>query len=63
MRFMNRKRAGTLLAECLQRFRGGDAIVWTLPRGGVVVMYHRNSPQVAEEERCAALAEVAYGAH
>ncbi|HVY36083.1 MAG TPA: phosphoribosyltransferase family protein [Candidatus Paceibacterota bacterium] len=35
--FKNRHEAGILLAEKLQKYRGGDAVVLALPRGGVVV--------------------------
>ncbi len=39
MRFENRKEAGIELAEKLERFKGKDAVVLALPRGGVVVGY------------------------
>lgn len=37
MRFTNREEAGLELAKRLESFRGGDAIVLALPRGGVIV--------------------------
>ncbi|MGM0366067.1 MAG: phosphoribosyltransferase [Actinomycetota bacterium] len=37
MRFTNRKAAGKLLAERLEKYRGEDAIVYALPRGGVIL--------------------------
>ena len=37
--FKDRKDAGKRLAERLARYRGKDAVVLTLPRGGVVVGY------------------------
>jgi predicted phosphoribosyltransferase len=36
MRFANRSNAGQLLAKRLQRYRGQEAVVFALPRGGVV---------------------------
>ncbi len=38
-RFADRVDAGWQLAECLERFRGSDAVVLGLPRGGVPVAY------------------------
>lgn len=37
MRFRDREEAGKKLAEALARLKGKDAIVYALPRGGVVV--------------------------
>ena len=37
MRFADRTDAGKQLAEALKRFRGQDAVVYALPRGGVVL--------------------------
>ena len=37
--FENREDAGKQLAKRLQRYRGTDAVVLALPRGGVVVGY------------------------
>lgn len=37
MIFADRRQAGGLLAEVLQKYRGKDAIIFALPRGGVVV--------------------------
>jgi len=39
LRFQNRREAGRALAEALLTFRGRDAIVLALPRGGVPVAY------------------------
>lgn len=48
MRFTDRSRAGKMLAEALDGFRGQDAVVYALPRGGVVLGYevacHLNAP-------------------
>jgi predicted phosphoribosyltransferase len=35
MRFRNRKEAGQLLAEALDKYKGQQAVVYALPRGGV----------------------------
>jgi putative phosphoribosyl transferase len=37
--FQDRQEAGQRLAEALQKYRGKDAIVYALPRGGVVLGY------------------------
>lgn len=37
MLFGDRHEAGRRLARCLEEYRGGDAVVLALPRGGVVV--------------------------
>ncbi|MGA9099916.1 MAG: phosphoribosyltransferase family protein [Methanotrichaceae archaeon] len=39
MRFNDRKEAGKRLAEALASYKGRDAIVYSLPRGGVVLGY------------------------
>jgi predicted phosphoribosyltransferase len=39
MGFRDRQEAGRWLAEALEKYRGGDAIVLGLPRGGVPVAY------------------------
>lgn len=39
MRFRDRKDAGRKLAEALADYRGKDAIIYSLPRGGVVLGY------------------------
>ena len=39
MRFRDRAEAGRELAEALAKYRGADAVVYALPRGGVVVGY------------------------
>lgn len=39
MMFQNREDAGRQLAKRLERYRGADAVVLALPRGGVVVGY------------------------
>src|SRR3989344_4874884 len=39
MMFQNREDAGQQLAKRLERYRGTDAVVLALPRGGVVVGY------------------------
>jgi len=39
MRFANRQDAGRQLAEALQKYRNSDAVVYALPRGGVVLGY------------------------
>jgi len=37
MRFTNRRAAGKLLAEKLEKHKGEDAVIYALPRGGVVL--------------------------
>lgn len=37
--FINREDAGGRLAKALSKYKGGDAIVYALPRGGVVTGY------------------------
>lgn len=37
MQFRNRKEAGRLLADALEEYRGGDTVIYALPRGGVVL--------------------------
>ncbi len=37
MKFKNREEAGKLLAEQLKKYAKGDAVVYALPRGGVVL--------------------------
>jgi len=39
MRFEDRSQAGKMLAGALDGFRGQDAVVYSLPRGGVVLGY------------------------
>jgi len=39
MRFADRSQAGKMLARALERFKGQDAVVYALPRGGVVLGY------------------------
>ncbi len=39
MRFKDRSEAGRRLAEALVEYRGSDAVVYALPRGGVVLGY------------------------
>lgn len=39
MRFKNRKEAGIELAKALEEYRGKDAVIYALPRGGVVLGY------------------------
>lgn len=37
MRLRNRTEAGKLLAQSLEKYRGGEVVVYALPRGGVVL--------------------------
>jgi predicted phosphoribosyltransferase len=37
LRFANRKQAGKLLAERLLKYKGDDAVIYALPRGGVIL--------------------------
>lgn len=39
MRFKDRAEAGKRLAEALRKYKGEDAVVYALPRGGVVLGY------------------------
>ena len=37
MHYKNRKQAGQLLAQAVEKYKGEDAVVYALPRGGVEV--------------------------
>jgi hypothetical protein len=58
MRFKNRKQAGRLLAQILEKYKGEDAVIYALPRGGVEVCSVTESGHlVCNEEEAIGLLE------